>query len=84
MTPATPSDNDNEDKRPRTPSLHRCVPAHDMDWRIGWLTELLLTGHSWKSVRNIMLMTKPEFDSLLFAAVLKAQTEQAEAERRLS
>jgi hypothetical protein len=55
-----------------------------MDWRIGWLTELLLTGHSWKSVRNIMLMTKPEFDSLLFAAVLKAQTEQAEAERRLS
>jgi hypothetical protein len=46
------------------------------DWRISRLTELLLKGFSWKSVRNVMLLDKDEFDHLLEAAVTKAQSEQ--------
>jgi hypothetical protein len=46
------------------------------EWMVSRLTELLLMGHSWKSVRNIMLMSKPEFDCLLEAAISKAQAEK--------
>jgi len=55
------------------------------DWRVARLTELLLTGHSWRQVQRIMNMEKPEFDVLLDAAVTKVQNEQkqVEAERHL-
>jgi hypothetical protein len=33
-------------------------------------------GHSWKSVRGALLITKPEFDRLLDDAVTKVRTEQ--------
>jgi hypothetical protein len=46
------------------------------EWMISRLTELLLMGHSWRSVRNVMLMSKPEFDHVLEAAIGKAQAEK--------
>jgi hypothetical protein len=52
----------------------------DIDLRVSRLTELLLMGHSWQSVRNIMLMSKREFDCVLEEAVNKAQEEQRKAE----
>lgn len=63
----------------RTDLENICIPRHHVfkhDWRVVRLTELLLMGHSWKSVRNIMAISKPEFDRLLNAAVDKAQSEQ--------
>ncbi|MGA8696875.1 MAG: hypothetical protein WB689_24165 [Xanthobacteraceae bacterium] len=57
--------------------MHTSSTEHlDSDWRISRLTELLLTGHNWKSVRNIMLISKQEFDCTLEAAVTKAKAEQ--------
>jgi hypothetical protein len=50
------------------------------EWKVARLTELMLMGHSWKSVRNIMNLSKPEFDRLLDAAVSKAQNEQMQVE----
>ncbi len=44
-------------------------------WRIAWLTELLLTGHSRAEVRDYMLLDKPTFDAVLGAAVTKASRE---------
>ena len=62
------------------PRTHACKPA----WQVGRLTELLLMGHSWRSVQNIMAISKPEFDGLLDAAVARAQDEQKRAEREFS
>jgi hypothetical protein len=52
--------------------------------RVARLTELLLMGHSWRQVQNIMAITKPEFDQILDAAVDKAVDEQKRAEREFS
>ena len=56
-----------------------CIPrSHPCkhDWRVARLTELLLMGHSWGSVRRVLAVSKPEFDQLLDDAVSKAQAEQ--------
>ena len=52
----------------------------DTDWCISRMTELLLMGHGWKQVRDFMLLSKPEFDSLLDRAIAKAQAEQRRVE----
>jgi hypothetical protein len=42
-----------------------CIPRNHTckhDWWIARLTELLLMGHTWKSVRNVLAVSKPEFD----------------------
>jgi hypothetical protein len=43
--------------------------------RVAKLTQLLLIGSSWRSVRNTMLLTHEQFDDLLDAAVYKAHKE---------
>jgi hypothetical protein len=56
-----------------------CIPrSHPCkhDWRVARLTELLLMGHTWNSVRHVLAVSKPEFDQLLDDAVNKAQAEQ--------
>jgi hypothetical protein len=44
--------------------------------KVSRLTELLLMGHTWKSVRHIMMLSKPEFDYLLEAAIDRAKHDQ--------
>jgi hypothetical protein len=43
--------------------------------RVAKLTELLLTGDSWRMVRETMLLSHDEFMELLGAAVYKAHVE---------
>jgi hypothetical protein len=43
--------------------------------RVAKLTELMLTGESWREVRKTMLLTHSEFMDLLGAAVYKAHVE---------
>jgi hypothetical protein len=52
------------------------------DWNVSRLTELLLMGHSWKQARDILMMSKPEFDRFLGRAVAKAQNEQKKVKAR--
>ena len=59
---------------------HRPDYIREPDWRVSRLTELLLKGFSWKSVRHVMLLDKDEFDRTLEAAVNKAVTEQLRVE----
>jgi hypothetical protein len=54
----------------------------DPNWLACRVTELLLMGHSWKSVRNILLISKSEFDCILDCAIDKARTEQKQVETR--
>jgi hypothetical protein len=64
-----------------TPFTDVCIPRWHTckhDWRVAKLTELLLTGHSWKTVRNILSVSKAEFDQLLDDAVELARTKQGE------
>ena len=58
------------------PRTHPCKPA----WQMGRLTELLLMGHSWRQVQNMMAISKTEFDRILDAAVDHATAEQKKAE----
>jgi hypothetical protein len=59
--------------------LHSRLRACKHDWRIARLTEPLLMGHTWKSVRNVLAVSKPEFDQLLDDAIEQARTQQAQA-----
>lgn len=46
---------------------------HVHEWEVNRLTELLLTGYTWRRVREFMQLSKNEFDELLDDAVGRAQ-----------
>jgi hypothetical protein len=50
------------------------------EWDVNRLTELLLTGYTWRRVRDFMHLTKEDFDVLLDHAVVKAQREREKIE----
>lgn len=54
------------------------------EWLVARVTELLLTGHSWSSVRNMLMLSRKEFDRLHDLAVNKAQAEQKTVESEFS
>jgi hypothetical protein len=54
----------------------------DPDWVLGRVTELLLMGHSWKSVQNIVMLSKRDFDYVLDCAITKARREQRQVKER--
>jgi hypothetical protein len=64
-----------------TPYQNVCIPTHHPckhDWRLARLTELLLMGHSWKTVQKVLNISKPEFDQLLDDAVEQAKAKQSQ------
>jgi hypothetical protein len=48
--------------------------------RVAKLTQLLLTGHGWKAVKRIMLLSHEEFSELLDAAVYWMYREASRAD----
>jgi hypothetical protein len=62
--------------------VYRPGYPNNPDWRASRAAELLLMGHSWKQVRAILGITKPEFDRVLDRAIEKARAEQKQIEHR--
>src|SRR5262245_21082860 len=60
------------------PLTHPCKPA----WQVARLTELLLMGHSWTQVQNMMAISKPDkmTKMLLASVVVLASLSQAYSE----
>jgi hypothetical protein len=63
--------------------MYRGYP-NDPDWLASRAAELLLMGHTWKQVRGILGITKPEFDRVLDRAIDKARAEQKRVEHQFA
>jgi hypothetical protein len=53
------------------------------EWEMNRLTELLLTGYTWRKVRDFMHLSKHDFDVLLDRAVGRARRERQRIETEL-